>query len=182
VRCRHCTPSAAGPFLCRLGSRFDESTSVRHAITAPNIQTLYAHRALIGVPPVTLEAFAQEVGSVWRIQERPIENFADWLDFFRTTCDELGQCLVDTPDEPLPDGELEIWRGVSAPQHMKGLGWTLDREKAICFASRDPILGERPRLYRALAKRDDVLAYFNTLQEAEIVIDPNTLSITEEQI
>lgn len=68
--------------------------------------------------------------------------------------------------------ELEVFRGVSKGRVGLGLSWTDNREKAIWFMERfkGKKMGEQ-KLLKATIRKDDVLAYFNTRNEQEIVVD-----------
>lgn len=68
--------------------------------------------------------------------------------------------------------EIEVFRGVSKGRVELGLSWTDNREKAIWFMERfkGKKMGEQ-KLLKATIRKDDVLAYFNTRNEQEIVVD-----------
>ena len=66
----------------------------------------------------------------------------------------------------LPE-ELTVWRGVSPGRVKLGLSWTDNKEKASWFMNR---FGEG-FLLEAKVNKKDVLAYFNTRDEKELVID-----------
>lgn len=162
---RACCPCGHDHAL-ELSSRFGRIRPSR------GIPYLLELRGQVGLGPITLEAFAQALATEWRDDDRPSSNLHGWLDLFRTTCHALGRYITDAPDESLLDDELHVWRGVSSARYARGMSWTLDREKAIWFATRSPIHGESPCLYRAHVQREDVLAHFVTRQESEIIIDP----------
>lgn len=71
----------------------------------------------------------------------------------------------------LPE-ELIVWRGVSPGRVSMGLSWTDDREKAEWFKERfEGMRGEEGLLLEAKINKKDVLAYFNTRGEKELVVD-----------
>jgi hypothetical protein len=79
--------------------------------------------------------------------------------------------------DPLPDGDrFTIYRGVSGSSYyrkVRSFSWTLDRERAEWFAHRFDVLGlADPAVYRAVVRREQVLAFFNGRQEQEIIGRP----------
>lgn len=68
--------------------------------------------------------------------------------------------------------EIEVFRGVSKGRVELGLSWTDNKEKAIWFMKRfkESGMGEQ-KLLRATIRKKDVLAYFNTRNEQEVVVD-----------
>ena len=73
----------------------------------------------------------------------------------------------------LPD-RLTIYRGVHIKKGtLRGLSWTLDRERAEWFANR--WAKRRPYLVEAEVLKSDVRAYFLDRNEAEIIVLPNRL-------
>ena len=76
----------------------------------------------------------------------------------------------------LPD-EIEVFRGVSVGRIKHGLSWTDDKEKAEWFRKRFQRKGSKSNgdenccMLRAVVKKSDVLAYFNTRNEKELVVN-----------
>lgn len=72
----------------------------------------------------------------------------------------------------LPD-ELEIYRGVSKGRAKYGLSWTEDIEKAKWFMNRfSNYCDDNDKLLlRVRIKKENVIAYFNTRNEKEILLD-----------
>jgi hypothetical protein len=74
---------------------------------------------------------------------------------------------------------IPVWRGYSGIKQtrLKGLSWTLNRDKAIWFATR----WHKPqaRLLTGRIKKKHVYAYFNTRSEEELVVNPNHMSIQD---
>ena len=71
----------------------------------------------------------------------------------------------------LPE-ELTVWKGVSPGRVSMGLSWTDDKEKAGWFKERfEGMSGEEGLLLEAKINKKDVLAYFNTRGEKELVVD-----------
>lgn len=75
-----------------------------------------------------------------------------------------------------PD-ELTIYRGLGTynANNIKALSWTLDIEKAKCFANRFDFGKGLGKVYRAKIKKKYVLAYLNGTQESEVIVDYHKL-------
>jgi len=77
--------------------------------------------------------------------------------------------------KPDVNGLVKIYRGqnTKSTPYQKAFSWTIDKEKAIFFATRfDKYRGE---LYEAMVKIEDILAYIDKRGESEIIIDPDCL-------
>lgn len=76
----------------------------------------------------------------------------------------------------LPD-KIEVFRGVSVGRLKYGLSWTDDYEKAEWFRKRFENIGQRKNgenkcmMLKAIVDKKDVLAYFNTRNEKELVVN-----------
>lgn len=70
-----------------------------------------------------------------------------------------------------------IYRGVSVGHNPKGLSWTRSLKTAQWFADRFNLGEEKGYIQTAVAKKENVLAYFNTRNEDEIVYDTTDLVI-----
>lgn len=70
----------------------------------------------------------------------------------------------------LPD-QITVWRGVGVGRTKYGLSWTDDEEKAKWFMNRWNAAGEQGTMLRATVDKKDVVAYFNTRNEKEILLD-----------
>ena len=74
--------------------------------------------------------------------------------------------------KPDANGLVKIYRGqnTKSTHYKKAFSWTIDKEKAIFFATRfDEYGGE---LYEAMVKFEDILAYIDRRGESEVIIDP----------
>jgi hypothetical protein len=91
----------------------------------------------------------------------------DAIDLFR----RAG--FVTDSRQHLPKGTLTIYRGVPMSRRRLGLSWTLNLETARFFAARGR--SEPGPTYAAEVDSADVLAYFTTRNEAEVIVDPTTL-------
>lgn len=83
-------------------------------------------------------------------------------------CDK--KCLMEKEDlevfNNLPD-EFVVYRGVSTGRNEKGLSYTRNKDKAEWFANR---FGKGYVIEKTI-KKENVLAYFNTRNEDEIVVN-----------
>lgn len=76
----------------------------------------------------------------------------------------------------MPD-ELRIYRGVAIGREPNGLSWTSNLETAKWFAHRFDRDDKTGYIETAIAKKEDVLAYFNTRGEDELVVNVRNLEI-----
>lgn len=74
--------------------------------------------------------------------------------------------------EQLPE-QFTIYRGVMPGHNPKGLSWTQNKDKAIWFASRFNTETKKGYLLTTIINKSDVLAYFNTRGEEEILVNAN---------
>lgn len=81
------------------------------------------------------------------------------------------QFFKDLPDEIL------VYRGIGEKGSIKALSWTVDVHTAEWFSKR---FGQTPHVYRAKIKKEDVLAYFEGREEAELVVDYRKLYLIGE--
>jgi hypothetical protein len=72
----------------------------------------------------------------------------------------------------LPD-KVVVYRGVAVGRNPKGLSWTASYKKAKWFANRFNREDKSGYIQKAIADKKDILAYFNTRDEDELVIYPN---------
>jgi hypothetical protein len=70
----------------------------------------------------------------------------------------------------LPD-EIVVYRGVAVGRNPNGLSWTDDYEKAKWFSNRFNTEKEVGYIQKAVVQKKNVLAYFNTRHEKELVCD-----------
>ena len=74
--------------------------------------------------------------------------------------------------------EFSIYRGVAVGRNPKGLSWTQNLEKAKWFANRFNTETKKGYVQVGIAKKEHVLAYFNTRGEDEIVYNSKKLDIS----
>lgn len=66
---------------------------------------------------------------------------------------------------------LTVYRGVAVGRIEKGLSWTANKETAEWFAHRFDNENEKGYVQSMTVSKKDILAYFNTRGEDEIVIN-----------
>lgn len=71
----------------------------------------------------------------------------------------------------LPD-QVTVYRGVS-PQYKYSLSWTLDKQVAYWYA--DKYKSKEACVYECTVEKKNILCYFDTRNEAEIVLLPSML-------
>lgn len=76
---------------------------------------------------------------------------------------------------PLPDlpDLVTIWRGTSGltvSRAVRGLSWTLDRERAVWFAQRHATHYGHPRVLQARVPRSSIAYFSDARKESEVVI------------
>jgi len=110
------------------------------------------------------------VGAVWTDSENIHEHFADWQRLWSAPKTNKHLCMTPKERASLEgmSSSIPVWRGVGFRGRIKGLSWTLDREKAVWFARRFRHRGSG-KLIHAQIERDNVHAFFQGRREAEVV-------------
>ena len=67
----------------------------------------------------------------------------------------------------LPE-EIVVYRGINDYGSVEALSWTLDKKQAEWFANRFAKFGKYGTVYQANIKKEYVLAYFSSEEEAVI--------------
>ena len=135
-------------------------------------------------PYLSLKDFSKFLGEIWVEQENPngdvnvsIKEAIRWFkmaDKRYLMCPEDYDIYINLPDE------IEVYRGVSRGREKDGLSYTRNKEKAEWFQGRFATDENKGFLIKATISKDDVLAYFNTRGEEELVI--NSLNIKKEYL
>lgn len=134
---------------------------------------------------VNKKDFSKFLGEMWTLIESPshapnVTN-KQLVNYFKQADKEyvMNQEELNLYNS-LPD-EITIYRGVekNKKNSAKALSWTLNKDKAKWFATR---YEDKGTMFTAKIKKEDVLAYFNSRKEEEVVIDYNNLELisTEE--
>lgn len=125
------------------------------------------------------EDFSKLLADAWTITEKPssdqnvsISTFIKWFE----SCDKKH--LMDKDDynfyNNLAD-EIVIYRGVCGTKnYKKGISWTLNKETAEFFSRRWSADSDG-YILSGIAKKEDVLAFFNSRNEQEIIINPSKI-------
>lgn len=71
--------------------------------------------------------------------------------------------------------QVRVFRGVAVGRNAKGLSWTQNLKTAEWFAHRFDTDTKQGYVETAVAKKSDILAYFNTRNEDELVVDTKKL-------
>lgn len=119
---------------------------------------------------------------VWIDSENVHEHYDEWRSIFTSDHDNRAALMLDDELDVLAaKGErFTIYRGCAEPDFV-GLSWTLDRERATWFAQRSARLhgGDHGWLLVGRVRRSNVVAYFTTRSEEEIVVLPEQVSISQ---
>lgn len=118
------------------------------------------------------EKYWEVVRWLWTDTENVYEHFVPWMALILDHDAKDIRLMMDKEDretfDHLPD-EFYVYRG-GEHEHMS---WTLSKQKAEWF--RDRYEGLRDcKLFEKSIKKDEVLAYINARDEAEIILRPPT--------
>lgn len=119
--------------------------------------------------------FAELLADAWVTEENPNMDVnvsqGEALKMFRKAPKEyLMQPEELAYYQALPE-ELDVYRGVAVGRKYLGLSWTDDVEKARWFMHRFDTDEKKGRLLKAHVRKDKVIAYFNSRNEKELVLD-----------
>lgn len=127
------------------------------------------------------EDYTMMLRTLWTLMEYPNadKNVSkdEWISYWKKVNLEL---IYDEEDKKVIDGlpdEFYVYRGLMPRAKKNALSWTIDKDKAIWFAKRFEPHG---KVYRAKAKKKDILVYLSDRMESEIVIDYRKLKGVEE--
>jgi len=84
---------------------------------------------------------------------------------------------MDAEEQAIFGGLAEtvtIYRGYQYNASMRGMSWTVDRDRAIWFARRFARRAA-PKLATVTVARSKILAYFDGRNESEVVVLPRDL-------
>ena len=127
------------------------------------------------------EDFTNLLEHIWVSLEYPNADVnvskRDWVKFWKKA--NLDYIYSDSDKkvlELLPD-EFTVYRGLMNKAKVNALSWTLDKDKAIWFATR---FNNKGKLYKATCKKKDILVYLSGRSESEIVVEYKKLTNVEE--
>lgn len=119
--------------------------------------------------------FAEYLADAWVLAENPNNDVNCSLDllikWFRRAEKKSLMTEKDYHTWTNIPHSMKIYRGVGVNRNEKGLSWTNDVDTAIWFANRFNHGEERGILLEAVVDKENVLAYFNTRGEKEVLVD-----------
>lgn len=124
---------------------------------------------------LTKQEYAEYLKAAWTLEENPNQDVnvsrRKALALFRRA-EKLK--LMDEEEyshyEKLPQ-KIMVWRGVSPGRARLGLSWTDDKDVASWFMKRFERENKKGCLLEATIDKKNVLAYFNTRGEKELIVD-----------
>jgi len=120
----------------------------------------------------TDQEFWEALREVWIDSENVWQNLEEWIDLL-TDDDRLDREYLMTAEERIALAKMPekftIYRGAVPGLNEDGISWTLDRERAKWFSTR---LNKPGRVFEKEVRREDVVAYFTSRSEEEIVVIP----------
>lgn len=139
------------------------------------------------IPRLSAQEYWQLLREVWIDVEVMLPNKEIWLELLQWQSPGREHLMTDAERAELaamPD-TIEIWRGCGDRSAVRGFSWTIDRERAVFFADyasgpRRQWLGQsgtKRLLVKATCRKKDVLAYFTTRNESEIVVNPDHVTV-----
>ena len=128
---------------------------------------------------LSINDYSKLLADAWTMSENPNQDVnvstAAAVRFFKKADKQM---LMDEDEFivycDLPE-TFEVYRGVSVGRNPNGLSWTRNKETASWFAHRFDKKDKCGYVQVALAEKKDVLAYFNSRGEDELVISPKSL-------
>lgn len=127
---------------------------------------------------MSLKDFSYALGEAWVMQENPNGDInvpiRTSLSWFKQADKKALMGKEDYEKWCSLDAGLVVYRGVVVRGNPKGLSWTTSKEQAIWFAHRYDIssTNETGYLQRlVISNKDNILAYFSTADEEEVVVD-----------
>jgi len=125
--------------------------------------------------------FAKILADAWISSENPngdvnvpLSILVRW--FRKTSKKDLMTAEDYKIYQTLPD-KFTVYRGVAVGRNPKGLSWTQNYKTAKWFANRFNKSDKKGYIQTAEINKRNVLAYFNTRNEDEIVADTSKLNI-----
>ena len=123
--------------------------------------------------------YAELLADAWTTSENPNQDVNVSLSHAERLFRKANKKLLMTSKEYMVYNNLPetftVYRGVAKGRNPKGMSWTRNRKTAEWFSNRFNIGSESGYVQMATANKKDVLAYFNSRDEDEIVISTNSL-------
>jgi hypothetical protein len=89
-----------------------------------------------------------------------------------------GRTVIDPDQEVDPPAWLNtnewvaVYRGMESPTEARGVAWSTDRSIAAFFAQRYAPAGEKGLIVEGRVRASNVLAWIQSRNESEVVVDP----------
>lgn len=156
----------------------DNAFKIYMMITKPYGLTFLKYAA----PHLSQEDLSHILSSAWIMSENPnadanlskrqLVSLFRSADPFVLMDEDERQALAEL------DSPVTVYRGVTSynKKNVRALSWTLNYETAEWFANR---FGENGTVYEAQVDKGHILALFNGRSEAEVIIDPRHIAITD---
>lgn len=122
--------------------------------------------------------FWDMVSAVWQDSENVWQHRTTWRHLWMSETPGREMAMDEQEREQfaaLP-AMLTIYRGVKLRSAMRGLSWTLDRERAEYFANRLVMKRQHPMVLTCEVPKAETIAYLNGRREAEIVVHPKVVN------
>ena len=124
-------------------------------------------------PYLSEKDLAQYFADAWVSSENPNQDANCSISYLTKMFKKCNKEQLMTEEDyevyqSLPD-EITLYRGVAVGRNPKGLSWTQNLKTAEWFAHRFDKSDQKGYVQVTTAKKSDVLAYFNTRGEDEIV-------------
>lgn len=129
-------------------------------------------------PYLSEQDFGQILSTAWMLSEAPHNDpnlsKQQLASMFRSVSPEYLMDEEELRQYRALEDTVTVYRGVTPynRRNVKGLSWTLDRERAEWFAHR---FCEDGTVYTAQISKEYIFAIFNGRNEAEVVVDPKKL-------
>ena len=137
-------------------------------------------------PYLSDKDLAERLADVWVSTENPNQDADCTIPYLTKLFKRCDKRYLMTPEdyevyENLPE-QFTVYRGVAVGRAHNGLSWTRNKEKAIWFANRFNTKSKRGYLLTTVVNKSDVLAYFNTRGEEEILVNANAKKYIKERL
>lgn len=129
------------------------------------------------------EDFSNYFASTWVETENPNQDVNCSIAYLIKTFRKCNKKLLMTKEDyeiynNLPE-EVQVYRGIGVGRNPKGLSWTKSLEKAEWFAHRFDSATKEGYVLTATVPKTNILAYFNTRDEDELVCDTRKLQVNK---
>lgn len=121
---------------------------------------------------LSVEDYAKYLEDCWVSEENPNMDvnvsIRESIGYFKKAKKEYLMTPEDYEYYTNIPNKIKVWRGVAEGRVKLGLSWTDDKSKAEWFMNR---FGSKGYLLEVVVDKKDILAYFNSRNEKEVVVD-----------